>query len=141
MQEGTHYTYGVKAYDAAGNLSQATSLKGITAYEKPTSPGNVKLYLSSGHPKLTFNPSTDNVGVAGYNVYRSTNGTLGPLFAQISGSPWTDTSAQAGVTYTYALQARDAAGYVSGPTLLKSINGAVNSGAQSLSRRPRDLRR
>ena len=121
VQEGTHYTYAVKAYDAAGNLSQATSLKGITAYEKPTSPGNVKLFLSSGYPKLTFNPSADNVGVTGYNVYRSTNGTLGPVFAQISGSPWTDTSAQAGVTYTYALQARDAAGYLSGLTLLKSI--------------------
>jgi hypothetical protein len=93
----------------------------IVASQKPTKPGNFQVTLASGDPKLTFNASTDNVGVVGYNVYRSTNGSLGPLFAQIAGSPWVDTSAQAGVTYTYAVRARDAAGYLSTATALKSI--------------------
>jgi hypothetical protein len=46
---------------------------------------------------------------------------MGPLFAEIAGSPWVDTSAQAGTTYTYAVRARDAAGYLSAATALKSI--------------------
>ena len=65
--------------------------------------------------------STDNVGVVGYNVYRSTNGTLGPLFQQIAGPGWIDTSAQQGVRYTYAVRARDAAGYLSHATPLRTI--------------------
>jgi chitinase len=119
--EGTKYWYAVKARDAAGNASQASALKSIVAYAKPTKPGNFSVSLSSGDPKLTFSASSDNVGVVGYNVYRSTNGTEGPLYAQIAGSPWVDSSAQAGVTYTYAVRARDAAGYVSNATALKSI--------------------
>ena len=121
VQEGTHYTYGVKAYDAADNLSQPSALANITAYEKPTKPGNFKVTLQGGDPKLSFTASTDNVGVVGYNVYRSTDGTLGPLFTQISGTPWVDTSAQNGVTYTYAVRALDAAGYLSFATALKTI--------------------
>ena len=103
--EGTRYTYAVRAYDAAGNLSPHSTLKSITPFQNPTKPGSFKVVLSNGKPKLTFNASTDNVGVVGYNVYRSTNGSMGSLYAQIAGSPWVDTSAQKGVTYTYAVRA------------------------------------
>jgi hypothetical protein len=119
--EGTKYWYAVQAYDAAGNMSSASTLKSIVAFEKPTKPGSFKVTLSGGDPKLTFAASSDNVGVIGYDVYRSTNGSLGPLLTQIAGSPWTDSSAQPGVTYTYALRARDAAGYLSTATALKSV--------------------
>jgi len=93
----------------------------VTAYQKPTKPTNFALRLVNNDPQLNFTPSTDNVGVVGYNVYRSTDGTMGPLFAQIAGPGWVDTSAQAGMTYTYAVRARDAAGYLSIATALKSI--------------------
>ena len=119
--EGTTYTYAVQAYDAAGNLSGNTPLKSITAFKNPTKPGNFSVALSNLKPKLTFNASTDNVGVVGYNVYRSTNGSLGSLYAQIAGSGWVDAAANAGVNYTYAVRARDAAGYLSAATALKSI--------------------
>ena len=119
--EGTKYWYGIEAYDAAGNLSAASPLKSTTAFQNPTIPGGFKVTLSNGDPQLAFNAASDNVGVVGYDVYRSTDGTLGPLFAQIAGSPWKDMSAVAGVTYTYAVRARDAAGYQSTETALKSI--------------------
>jgi len=119
--EGMKYWYSVKAYDAVGNLSTASVLKSIVAFEKPTKPGGFAVALSSDDPRLTFSSSTDNVGVVGYNVYRSTNGTLGPLFAQIDGYPWVDAAAQSGVRYTYAVRARDAAGYLSNATPLRSI--------------------
>ena len=120
-QEGTTYTYAVRAYDAAENLSPSSGRLTKTAFQNPTKPGSFSLTLSNYDPRLNFSPSSDNVGVVGYNVYRSTNGTLGPLFAQIPGAPWIDTSAQTGVRYTYAVRARDAAGYLSAATTLKSI--------------------
>lgn len=121
VQEGTKYTYAVKAFDAAGNLSPASAKKAIIAFQIPTKPTNFSLKLVNNDPQLSFTASTDNVGVAGYNVYRSTNGTTGPLFAQIAGAPWIDTSAQKGVRYSYTVRARDAAGYLSNATQLKSI--------------------
>ncbi len=119
--EGTRYTYGVKAFDAADNLSAASTRKSITAFQIPTRPGNFSLRLVGSDPQLNFTASTDNVGVVGYNVYRSRDGSLGPLFAKIAGPGWVDTSARAGVRYTYAVRARDAAGYLSNATALKSI--------------------
>ena len=40
---------------------------------------------------------------------------------RLQGPGWVDTSAQAGIRYTYAVRARDAAGYLSIATALKSI--------------------
>ena len=69
----------------------------------------------NGQPKLTWNPATDNVAVVGYIVYRSDNGTLGPEVARTSQTSWLDTSTLVvGSTYTYAVKAFDAAGYISG---------------------------
>ncbi len=121
IQEGTTYTYAIEAYDAAGNLSGASVLKSVTPNEKPTKPGNFAVTLSNNKPRLSFNASTDNVGVVGYNIYRSTNGTLGALYAQIAASPWVDTTASKGVKYTYAVRARDGAGNLSDATPLKTI--------------------
>jgi fibronectin type 3 domain-containing protein len=121
VQEGVTYTYAVTAFDAAGNTSPASSLRTIVAYQRPTQPGGFAVTLSGGDPRLTWTAATDNVGVAGYNIYRSTNGTLGPLFAMTGAAPWVDTSAAAGVTYTYAVRARDTSGYTGPVTPLRSV--------------------
>jgi len=119
--EGTRYWYAVKAYDAKGNSSAASPLKSIVPYRIPSPPANFALKITSKKPQLNFTRSTDNVGVAGYNVYRSTDGSMGSLYAKIRGPGWIDSSAQAGKRYTYAVRARDAAGYLSNPTGLKSV--------------------
>ena len=121
MVEGTTYWYAVEAYDVAGNVSASSAKNSITAFQVPTKPKNFQVAHQNGLPKLSFGSATDNVGVVGYNVYRSTDGSLGPLYVQITGSPWVDNSAQSGVTYTYTVRARDAAGYLSDHTGLKSI--------------------
>jgi hypothetical protein len=121
VQEGVRYTYAVKAFDAAGNASPASALRSLVAFQKPTKPGGFAVTLANGDPRLTWTASTDNVGVVGYNIYRSTNGTEGALFAQTGTAPWVDTSAVAGVRYTYAVRARDAAGYLSARTALVSV--------------------
>jgi hypothetical protein len=109
------------AYDAAGNASPVSALKHLVPYQVPTKPGSFAVKLVSKKPQLNFSPSSDNVGVVGYNVYRSTTGKLGTLYAQIAAPGWIDVSSQKGKKYTYAVRARDAAGYLSGPTPLKTI--------------------
>jgi len=77
--------------------------------------------LSNGRPRLSWNASTDNVGVTGYAIYRSTNGTLGAQVAKVTTRTWTDPSVVEGTTYTYAVRAYDAANNLSGATALISI--------------------
>jgi hypothetical protein len=79
----------------------------------PTQPANASLSISGGKPTLTWSPSTDDVGVAGYIIYRSTDGSVGPEVARTLNPPWTDLTALAGTTYTYAIAAYDVAGNVS----------------------------
>jgi hypothetical protein len=64
---------------------------------------------SSTGVTLTWTPTTDNVGVAGYHVYRD-----GAAVAQVALPPFQDTGLTSGVTFTYTLSAFDAQGNVSG---------------------------
>ena len=70
------------------------------------SPPTCSRSATSGRPVLTWSASTDNVGVAGYIVYRSTNGTQGAEVARTTAGvrTWTDTSFQEKVKYTYSVQ-------------------------------------
>jgi endoglucanase Acf2 len=69
-----------------------------------TSPGK-----SSSSVSLAWNASTDNVGVAGYRIYRG-----GANVGTSSGTTFTDTGLSAGTSYTYMVRAFDAAGNESG---------------------------
>jgi chitodextrinase len=110
--EKVKYTYSVKAYDAAGNLSLLSAFRSVTPSQAPSTP-SLSVVLSSGKPRLTWSASTDNVGVAGYIVYRSITGGTGSEIARTSLLTWTDTSAVAKKTYTYNARAYDAAGNLS----------------------------
>ena len=92
----------MKAYDAAGNLSPLSALRSVTPSQAPSTP-SLSVALSNGDPRLTWTPSTDNVGVAGYIVYRSTNGGNGTEIARgPARCTWTDTVGRspAGATTT-----------------------------------------
>jgi chitodextrinase len=58
--------------------------------------------------QIAWTPDTDNVGVAGYRLYR--NGTL---IATVNALTYTDTGLTAGASYRYTLMAFDAAGNAS----------------------------
>lgn len=81
--------------------------------EKPSTPQNFKgEQVGGGEIDLSWDASTDNVGVTGYTLERSSD----------SGSEWTmlddaivdtsyaDSTAEFGTTYSYRLSAKDAAG-------------------------------
>jgi YVTN family beta-propeller protein len=106
--EGTRYYYSARAYDAAGNLSARTSILSVTPNQAPSQPGTLSATLVGGDPRLSWGASTDNVAVTGYVIYRSTNGGAGSERARTSSLTWTDTSASAGVRYTYNIRAYDA---------------------------------
>ena len=70
----TAYSYTVSAYDAAGNnsaLSAPASVSTQTDTTPPSVPANLAAQVvSSTQINLSWNASTDNVGVVGYNIYR-----------------------------------------------------------------------
>ncbi|CAM2884401.1 glycosyl hydrolase family 18 protein [Paenibacillus sediminis] len=76
----------------------------------PSAPANlVSTGKTSNSVSLSWNASTDNVGVTSYLVY---NGST--LAATVSGTSGTVSGLSASTTYTFTVKASDAAGNVSG---------------------------
>jgi fibronectin type 3 domain-containing protein len=107
------------AFTAASNANKAgsftstgvafsTMIAGVDAIPPSMPEAPVLSTSSSTGVTLTWAPSIDNIGVAGYNVYR--NGTLA---TQVALPPFYDTALTPGNVYTYNLSAFDAQGNVS----------------------------
>jgi hypothetical protein len=72
----------------------------------PTAPANLAAAPASpSQINLTWSAATDDVGVAGYRIYRS-----GLPVGTTTGTTYQDTSLQAGLAYSYTVRAYDAAG-------------------------------
>lgn len=96
-----------------GNSNKIYALKKTAGdTEAPTVPGNVTAVLvGSAGAQISWNPSTDNVGVTGYEVYRDD-----VLLTTVTTTSYQDTNLQPNTTYAYTVKAKDAAGNVSGPS-------------------------
>lgn len=117
LSAGTFYTFTVKAREAAGNVSAASSPLPVSTSspapdtQAPTAPTNLRSSASTATSvSLAWNNSTDNVGVTGYEVYQGqtlvTTVSGGTLFYTVSGlTPNT--------AYSFTVKARDAAGNIS----------------------------
>ena len=78
----------------------------------PTAPSNLTASdITATTVDLTWNASTDNVGVTGYNVYRDDS-----LVRSVSDTTAHVTGLAAGTTYTFYVKAKDAAGNLSAPS-------------------------
>lgn len=116
LSTDTATTYTVRAYDAAGNVSPASNVVEVKASSAitgdtsaPTAPTGLATNInSSNQVNLTWNASTDNLGVVGYNILR--NGTKIATAGQTS---FGDATAAAGTSYTYTVTAYDGAGNIS----------------------------
>lgn len=124
LTRGTAYSYAVLAYDAAGNQSaQSTAISTTTLVdtEAPTVPGSLAANpVSMTEIDLTWNASTDNIGVVGYRVYR--NGTM---IKDTTETSYNDTGLTASTDYSYTVLAYDADGNVSAqsaPVLAKTLS-------------------
>jgi chitodextrinase len=124
---GTSYTFAVDAYDDAGNRSPATAVSVSTAScagssdtQAPTAPPSVQANVVSGTLLgLGWAPASDDVGVAGYGVYEDGVRivTTQALSASISGL-------SCGTSYTFAVDAYDAAGNRSPATTITATTAA-----------------
>ena len=103
------YAYTVVALDAAGNRGPTSAPVTVTSLDSiaPTAPGSLAAVAANGPDRvqLTWAVSSDDVGVAGYEVLRG-----GVLLATVTAPDYVDTTAQQGVAYTYSVRASDAAG-------------------------------
>ena len=104
---GAAYTIGVEAYDAAGNTSRratvVASTRPCTDSSPPTSPSGLGVVASNEtSASLSWNPSTDNVGVVGYGVYRG-----GLLVDEVSNSAFVLTGLTCNTTYSIGVDAVD----------------------------------
>ncbi|CCK25026.1 secreted alpha-amylase [Streptomyces davaonensis JCM 4913] len=80
--------------------------------EAPTAPTEVSASADGVSVVLTWEPSTDNKGVAKYQVTR-TGGSNGTTVTDTGSTVFTDTNLEGKTEYTYTVKAVDAAGNVS----------------------------
>src|SRR6185436_1980650 len=110
VSAGTYY-YVVTAHDAAGNVSPPSNQDSavVTAdTQAPSAPANLQgANVSANAVTLSWTASTDNVGVTGYQVFRS-----GSLITSTSQTSYYDTGLSPSTTYSYTVAAYDASNNV-----------------------------
>ncbi|MDC0709289.1 glycosyl hydrolase family 18 protein [Stigmatella sp. ncwal1] len=109
------YTFTVKARDAAGNRSAASSAFSVTTNppstdtQAPTVPASLRSTgTTSSSVSLAWNASTDNTAVTGYEVF--TNGSASAAATTTGATSATVSGLNANTTYSFTVKARDAAG-------------------------------
>ncbi|MBY8840483.1 discoidin domain-containing protein [Streptomyces sp. SP2-10] len=131
---GSDVTYFVRAKDAAGNVSSdsnSVTRKGSGGdTQAPTAPGGLAYKQSGGDVLLSWQPSSDNVKVTGYDVYAD-----GRLVKSVAGDVTTYTdNPPATSTVTYYVKAKDAAGNTSAPS--NSVTRPGTSGSDLAQGKP-----
>jgi cellulose 1,4-beta-cellobiosidase len=144
----TAYSYTVTARDTAGNFSAASTAAAVTTPAAPdTTAPSVPINLSAvaasaSQINLSWTASTDNTGVAGYDVYRGST-----KIATVTSTSFGDSNLSAATAYSYSVVAKDAAGNASAhsaaasattqasppPVTTGSLTGVVSTSSGPLS--------
>lgn len=95
---GPEITWNITVTDAGPDTQPPSVPTGLTATAVSTSQIN-----------LAWNASTDNVGVAGYDIYRN-----GSYLTSVTGTTYSNTGLAMGTTCSYSVAAYDAADNISG---------------------------
>lgn len=128
LTASTAYTFSVRAKDAAGNISSSSNTVNVTTLsppdtQAPSAPTNL---TASGTTQtttnLSWNASTDNVGVTGYEVYRGAT-----LIASVTGTTYQATGLSPNTAYTFTVRAKDAAGNVSSTSNTVNVTTLVST--------------
>ncbi|MEU6023152.1 glycoside hydrolase family 9 protein [Micromonospora sp. NPDC047134] len=123
VSPGRTYEITVQARDKAGNTSSASPMLTVTVPAvddgdtvPPTAPGSLTASaITTTGVTLNWAPSTDNVGVTGYRIYRGP--ALGDvLVATVTGTTYQVTGLEPDITYYFYVVAIDAAGNASPPS-------------------------
>jgi chitodextrinase len=115
VQPGSAHSYYVRAYDASGNVSGQSGAVNVSTPPDTTAPtaptGLNGTAASETRINLSWNASTDDIGVVRYRVFRD-----GAEIATSTATNYADTTVQPGSTHSYHVTAEDSAGNVSGPS-------------------------
>ncbi|MDJ0338571.1 hypothetical protein [Cryobacterium sp. PH31-O1] len=91
-------------------IASVTVVQAVADSTPPTAPTNLNdTSTTDASATLSWTAATDNVGVASYRVYRD----RALIRSGITGTTFTDTGLNVGTTYTYTVDALDAAGNAS----------------------------
>lgn len=116
---GTQYTFTVRAYDAAGNVSESSPAISVSTdndIKAPSAPGDLKVTVSGfTTAALSWKPSTDNVGLKGYEIYCNDK-----KVASTSASFYEYKKLTPGISYSFYVKAYDKAGNYSEKSSLAS---------------------
>ena len=122
LNPNTTYSITVKARDAAGNVSAASSPLSVKTLQisdtqAPTVPSTISASnITTNSFTATWNASTDNVAVTGYDVFKD------GVFAQnTTNTSFSFTGLNQNTTYSITVKARDAAGNISAASLPLSV--------------------
>lgn len=120
------HTLQAKAYDTVGNVGTSSSV--TVTFTDQTAPSTPTNFRSTGSAlnsiSLAWNASSDNVGVTGYLIKRG-----GATIATVtSGLTYTDTGLTSSTSYSYSIQALDAAQNASGVATLTTSTSSPKSG-------------
>jgi hypothetical protein len=108
LNPATLYSFSVKAKDANNNVSSASNVVDVTTLADTAAPSAPVLSASgttSTTTNLAWTAATDNVGVAGYEVYQDAT-----LKATVTTLTYAVTGLTAGTSYAFNVLAKDAAG-------------------------------
>jgi chitodextrinase len=118
-REATTYAYTVAAEDAAGHVSAPSAAVGATTPDvsPPSAPTGVSATAESATlVRISWAPATDNVAVTSYRVLRG-----GVLIGATSDTMFEDATAVSATSYSYTVQALDAAGNAGAPGVAATV--------------------
>lgn len=135
LSPSTTYSYGIRAVDAAGNISDSSKIVSATTAalpapapspapgsstvdtKAPTAPQQLTATKTSySSVNLSWGKSEDNISVTHYNVWRTDpNSGRWKLLGKVNANTttYTDTTVKGKASYTYGIRAVDAAGNIS----------------------------
>jgi len=133
LTPGTTYAYNVTAQDAAGNVSglsntaiATTQMPDVTP---PTVPTGLQVANITGHSLiLSWASSTDDVGVAGYQVFRN-----GFQVGTTTATSYADAGLATSTTYAYTVSAFDVEGNISAqsvPAFATTSSGSIGTAVE-----------
>jgi chitodextrinase len=127
LTPNTSYTYSIQAYDAAGNTSVASTGLPVSTLPDTTAPtvpsGLVSPSQTTNSINLSWSPSTDNVGVAGYKIFRD-----GVQVGTSTTTSFTSTGLTQNTSYSFTVAAYDAAGNTSAQSTAASFKTLFKAG-------------